>query len=103
MVLKPEIAVGLAPLTLGVSVARTCPADGGGSTGEVAAVDDSESGWLDGGRGGVKLLMLRWDSGRCVEAIMNYTLVRVLWRDGRKQPRTRWSELSNERTKGAYG
>jgi hypothetical protein len=71
VVLKPERAVGLDPLTLGARVARGCPADGGGSTGEVAAVEDSESGALEGGSGGVKLLTLRWDSGRCVEAIMN--------------------------------
>jgi hypothetical protein len=75
---KPESAVGLAPLTLGARFARGWPADGGGSTGEVAAVEDSDSGALEGGRGGVKLLMFRWDSGRCVEAIMNYALDRVL-------------------------
>jgi hypothetical protein len=103
VVLKPERAVGLAPLTLGASVARAWPADGGGSTGEVAAVEDSESGALEGGRGGVKLLMLRWDSDRCAEAIMNYALGRSLETTVASNRGTRRVELSNELTKGVYG
>ena len=96
MVLKPESAVRLAPLTLGASVARGCPADGGGSTGEVATVEDSESGALDDGGGGVKLLMLRWRFGSLRGSHYELCTRSGLENDGRKQPQTGRRVSSNE-------